>query len=497
MKKEDFMIMFVYVNDRMRTMIPLNIAYLSAALRQDGFSTTVFDTSFYQEHERLMEEKKKEDAGIFKPVDYSSIGVFIKKRSLIEDLLLHVAENKPRLISFSVFSQSKSLNHQLAQAIKREYPEIPIIFGGINVNIEPEETLATDEVDMICLGEGEQAIVELANKMFSGEPIFDIENLGMKVNGEVRINRLRKMQNLDELPFPDWDSFEEYHQFGPFRGKLLKMALIEATRTCPYSCTYCGNIVYKNHYKESGHQIKYRNKSPERLISELKYLKDKYGIEFINFVDGTFVAQSEKALKEISALYARDVGLPFFCDATVNCLTPVKAQYLKDMGCVCLNMGIETANEEYRKKYLNRTMTNDKIINAFTMAADKGLETRSYNIIGLPFQTREDIFDTIKLNRECGVGSVSLSIFMPYEGTVLRKVCIESGLLSENQFVIGDGTFPIIKNPYLSDEELMGIYNTFALYVTAPLPVHPVVRLAEGNSEFAVQLRKELLDLYN
>jgi radical SAM superfamily enzyme YgiQ (UPF0313 family) len=490
---KNFNIMFVFVNDRMRTFIPLSISYLSAALKAADFSTCVFDTSFYREHERLLEEKKKEDAGIFKPVDYSSIGVQLKDGSLIADLLSRVESEKPNLIAFSVFSQAKRLNFKLASAIKSKFPDIPIVFGGIHVNVEPRNVLELNFIDYICLGEGEEALVELMCKLARREGVEDVRNIGWKRNGKLIVNPVRPPQHLDDLPLPDWDSFAPCHQYGPYRGKLLRMALVEFSRTCPFRCAYCGNRVIGKHYKDSGIQMTYRHKSPERWIEELKHFKDNYNTEFLNIVDGTFVAQSEKVLEKVASLYTKKIKLPFFADATVHCLTAKKARLLKEMGCVCVNMGMECGNEEYRRKYLDKNITDDKIVKAFLTARESGLETRSYNIIGLPFETRENIKETVELNRKCKVGSVSISIFMPYEGTKLRELCIEKNLVAPDQDIVGDGTYPIIHNPYLSNEEVMGLYNTFTLYVFAPRKLYPVIKLAEPETEFARQLRKELL----
>ena len=493
---KNFKIMFVFVNDRMRTFIPLSISCLSAALKASGFSTCVFDTSFYREHELLLEEKKKEDAGIFKPVDYSSIGIQLKDGSLFADLLSSVEFEKPDLIAFSVFSQAKRLNFKLASTIKGKFPAIPIIFGGIHTNAEPYNVLGLDYIDYICLGEGEEALVEFAGKLAKGEKVDGVKNIGWKKDGRPVLNPLRPAQDLDKLPFPDWDSFVPYHRFGPYRGHLLRMALVECTRTCPYRCTHCGNDILRQNYRNSSIKLKYRHKSPQKLVAELKHMKEHYGTEFINIVDGTFVAQGEKVLEELAPLYAKEVGLPFFCDATVHCLTETKAELLKEMGCVCINMGLESGNEEYRRKYLDRFMTNEKIIKVFHMAKNANLGVRAYNIIGLPYETRDNILQTIELNRKCKVDSVSLSIFLPYEGTKLREVCIKEGLVDPDQDIVGDGTHPIISNPFLSNEELMGLYYTFPLYVLAPKDFLPLIKLAEADTPFTRQLRKELLALY-
>lgn len=497
MSNKDFKVMFVSLNDRMRTFIPTSISCLSAALKEAGFSTCLFDTSFYAEQERIQEEKKKEDAGIFEPVDYASIGVFLKEQSLLDDLLAAVEKEQPQLIAFSVFSQSKSQNYEMAEVIKKHFPEIPIIFGGIHINVYPREVLTMDFVDYICVGEGEEAIVELAACLAAGDRPKTVKNIGWKEEGVLHINKLRPPTELSKLSFPDWDLFEPYHLYGPFRGKLLKMALVEYSRTCPYNCAYCGNATFKQHYRDSGHGISYRHKTPRQWVNELSRMKNEYGIEFINIIDGTFVAQSEKNLEELAEYYTAEIGLPFFCDATVRCVTPKKARLLKKMGCICVNMGVEAGNEEYRKKYLNRTMTNEKIVEAFHIVKEHGMEARSYNIIGLPYQTRENIMETVELNRKAGSDSVSMSIFMPYDGTVLRQVCIDDGLVDPAVEITGDGTDPIIHNPNLTDEELMGLYNTFALYVTAPRELFPEIRKAEADTPEAMILRNKIRDKIN
>ena len=491
-----FKVMFVFVNDRMRTMIPLNISYLSAALKYAGFETCIFDTSFYKEHERIMDEKKKEYAGVFQPIDYESIGLRLNDGNLIEEFIDAIETEKPNLIGFSAYSLAKELNYNLANAVKEKFSHIPTIFGGIHTNIEPEDVLSRPYVDFICLGEGEKAIVELSEKLKQGKNIEHIENIGFKSNGKSHINLCRPPQDLDMSIQPDWDIFAPHHIYGPFRGKLLRMAIVEYSRTCPYNCSYCGNQIFKEVYKKSGHHIKYRHKSPKHWINELKYMKNRYDIEFVNIPDSTFVAQSENALAELAPMYAKEIGLPFFCDSTVFCLTPKKAKLLKEMGCICINMGIECASEEYRRRYLGRRMSNDRIVESFLMARDAGLETRAYNIIGLPYDTYENIMETIELNRKCKTGSVSLNIFVPYEGTKLRELCIHDGLFDPNIDIIGDGTYPIIKNPDLSDEELMELYNTFSLFVVAPRELFPVIKLSGPDTSFGRRLRNELLAMY-
>lgn len=490
---DSFKVMFVSVNERKRTVIPLNISYLSSALKRAGFPTCLFDTSFYKEQKRMEEESKKEEAGFFDEVDYGSIGVKLKDGDIKQDLLAAVEREKPRLVAFSIFSQSKNINFKLAREIKERFPDIQTIFGGVHVNIEPEAVLAEPCVDYICLGEGEEALVEFCQFMADGKNVADVKNIGIKCDHAIKINPVRPALNMDMVPFPDWDLFEPYHLYGPFRGKLWRMGLVEYSRTCPYDCSYCGNDIMRRVYRESGHPIRSRHKSPRHWVDELKRMKDQYGINFLFVVDGTFLAQDEKNLEELAALYQKEISLPFFCCATVLGFNEKKAKLLKKMGCVCVNIGIESGSDEYRRKYMNRVMSNEAIINAFRIGKESGMEMRAYNIIGMPFETRNDIFETIKLNRNAKVDSLSLAIFIPYQGTVLRDICIRHELLDPSEEISGDGTVPMIKNPYLSDDELLGLYNTFLLYVFAPEELYPEIQKAEKNTPEALIIRRELI----
>ena len=159
-------IMLVFLNDRKRTLIPINLSVLKAALEKGGFETRIFDTSFYAEHERFAEEDKKENAGIFKKINYEELGLAVKKTSLVDDFLKDLEAWRPDLVAFSVYSSTYDLGVRLATALKKKHRQVKTLFGGIHVSISPEEVIKDPSVDMICIGEGEEAFPDL----LGGEP---------------------------------------------------------------------------------------------------------------------------------------------------------------------------------------------------------------------------------------------------------------------------------------------------------------------------------------
>ena len=483
-------VLFVFLNDRKRTLIPTNLSLLKSIVQNRGFETRVFDTSFYQELERLIEENKKEEAGIFKRIDYATIGVKIKKTSLANDFLRDVANWQPDLVAFSVYSSTYNLGKKLASALKEHKKDVLTIFGGIHVSIEPENVISEPAIDFICLGEGEEALIELCENLSKKKSTENIRNIWSKRdNGDIIRNPLRLPINMDDLPVPNWDGFNLIHHYAPYRGKFLKTALVEFSRVCPFNCAYCGNGVLRNLYLESGIKTNTRHKSPEKFITDLKYLKQNYGIEFVFIADGTFLSFPTRILEDLAKLYVKEINLPFFITTTASSINKKRALLLKEMGCISVNMGIENGDEDYRREFLSRPGSDKTIIAAFKIVREAGIEARAFNIIGLPFETRNSIFKTIELNRKCKPHSTSLAIFIPYQGTKLRELSIEKGLIDEDHEVIGDGTVPNIRSDSISDSELMGLYNTFCLYIKVPKIMFPLIRFCEKDNWLSNKLR--------
>lgn len=489
-------VMMVLLNDRKRTLIPTSLAVLIAMLKRNNIQVKLFDTSFYTEHERLREEDKKESAGVFIEIDYSKVGVKYKT-GMEKDFINALKDIKPDLVGFSVMSQIYDLAVNLSRIIKKNFGDkIKTIFGGVHVTLDYNNVAKEESIDLFCVGEGELAFVELCKKMGKGEPITNIKNIWYKKDGKLVKTGLGIPIDMDLLPTPDWEEFPTYHQYGPWRGKLVKMALVEFSRVCPFSCAYCGNNIMIQTYAQNGVDLRPRHKSPRKFIDELKLLKDKYHLEMIAIMDATFLSFSDKCLRELADLYSKEIKLPFYITTTCSSITRERVNLLKKMGCICINMGVENGDFEYRKKYMNRPWSDNLIIQAFHTVKESGIEGRAYNIIGAPFETRETIMKTVELNRKIKADSSSLAIYIPFPGNKLRDLCLEKGLIKEGQVIKGDGTIPNIKSDTLTDDEIIGLFNTFVLYLKVPKELFPVVRLAEDNTPFAERLRTVLKDIY-
>jgi radical SAM superfamily enzyme YgiQ (UPF0313 family) len=492
----NFKVLFIYPNTEMATLVPLNISLLSANLKHKNIEVELFDSTYYKWEEISFEQKKVELLQL-KPFSYAGHGVQYIETDMYADLALKVRTFSPDLIAITLVEDTFDLGMSLLAAIS-DY-DAPVIAGGVFVTFSADEVISNPNVDMVCIGEGEEALLELCQKMSRKEDYSTIQNLWIKRNGHTIKNPMRKLTDINELPFIDYDVFDRKRLYRPMHGKIHTMIHVEIDRGCPYDCTYCEAPHLRRLFKEKGCGAYYRRKDIKRLIDEMKYLVNKYHPDYINFNSETFLAKPLSDLRKFAKDY-REIGLPFWCQTRPETVTSEKIKILKDMGCQNMQFGIEHGNEEFRKKILNRHYSNEQMLDAFRIVEENQLAYTVNNIIGFPDETRELVFDTINVNRQINPTTMNVYFFTPYRGTRLYEYCLEKGYLSKADKVhqLLDGA-PLRMNS-ITYEELKGLQRTFPLYARLPENLFPRIRIAEkfddaGNDMFAV-LKKLFLEEY-
>lgn len=299
------------------------------------------------------------------------------------------------------------------------------ILGGPHPTHFPD-VISKDAIDIICRGEGEYPMLDLANALDNKNDITNIPNLWVNQNGTVYKNDLRPLiENLDELPFPDRDLYSHY---SIFRSETTKMFL--TTRGCPFSCAYCYNRKLKEIYMGKGKYL--RRRSIANVIEEIKQVRSTHRLKNVYFIDDTFAFDKEWC-KDFLKVYRNEIDLSFFCLGTADGLNDESlVREFKESKCFGVYFGIESGNEELRTRLLNKKITNEQIIRAAQLLKKYGLKFRTYNMVGLPGETLENVYETIELNIKIKTNFPFCSIFMPYWGTELFDYAIEKGLLSKD-----------------------------------------------------------------
>lgn len=332
-----------------------------------------------------------------------------------------IVKKSPDLVAFSTTTNMFEVTLKYVRLIKKHF-SMPVICGGIHPTILPDEVINCDEIDMICIGEGEFALLELCDKIDKKEDIRNILNIWVKQDGRIYKNTLRPLiQDLDRLPFPDRDIYNQES----LEDARLKRAVFMVSRGCPYACSYCCNHKIANIYGDK--YVRFR--SVNNVLDEIELVIKKHSVKYITFHDDIFT-QDKKWLKEFGLKYNKKINLPFICNSRVNLLDKEVISILKNANCQGINMGIESGNDYIRQQILNRNITREQIIKAFRLCKEFGIKATSYNMVGLPFEDMEKIWDTINLNAEIMPQYIQTSIFYPYPGTDLYNLCVQNRFLS-------------------------------------------------------------------
>ena len=169
-------------------------------------------------------------------------------------------------------------------------------------------------------------------------------------------------------------------------------------RGCPYNCSFCFNKAYSELYAGG---VRTRQRSVSRVIEEIKSLRDAHGLKFVLFMDDTFIVNA-KWLREFSAQYRAEVGIPWWCQVRADLVNEEKMGLLKDAGCVSVSFGIEAGDEYLRNVILNRKMSDEQILGAAQLIREHGIAFSTNNMLGLPKGGLETDFETLELNIAAG-----------------------------------------------------------------------------------------------
>ncbi len=430
----------IYSNQYATGNKPIGIASLSAILKREGHSFKLFDCTAYkvkrdgeftdwnktgEKVSQFMAAKNAERLPKREEVTYTQL---IEK--VIEDINLF----KPDMIGLSALSDDYPLGLRIMEKVKLSFNNIPTIIGGVHATIDPAGVITEKCFDMVCVGEGEYVMLDIAKRIDEKKDFLNIKNLWVKNHdGTIHKNIVRPYeQNLDNFPMPDWSIYPDTAFYKPFKGKVYKYGDFEMSRGCPYKCSYCINVQMQAIYKSTGENY-HREKSIKRVIEEIKYAKEKYEIEFIKFWDETFLLMSKERLEEFAELYSKEIGLPYVIETTAKSITPHSASLLKKSNCKSASLGLETGSPDLRNGILHKPTENETYLNAFKLLEINGIQKVSYNMLGLPMEKQSDIFKTIAMNKLCKTDTQTNGKFYPYKGTPVRRMLIEKGWLNEER----------------------------------------------------------------
>ncbi|MBF0331209.1 MAG: B12-binding domain-containing radical SAM protein [Candidatus Omnitrophica bacterium] len=299
-------------------------------------------------------------------------------------ILQQVKQLKPDLICFSVMTDTYQWGLDLAVCIKREM-NVAIVFGGIHPTAVPEVVIQEGAIDYVCVGEGEGAILDLANRCLRPDDCRDIANIWAKSGAQIIRNGPRAVHpDLEALPFPDKELY--YAQSGIYSKEYFIMT----SRGCRYACAFCCNQIYLKMYGPGF----LRRRSVSHVIRELSESRKKHGYKFVWFMDDNF-AQDIHWLREFSSEYGRRIGLPFFCYVNPRDMTDEVARLLKAANCHEVAMGVQTLNDS-TCRLVTRDTDRISVKAGLEVLRANNIVSATENILGFPGENEQDIVQLIE-----------------------------------------------------------------------------------------------------
>jgi len=399
---------------------------LCAAIKNAGHEVRIFDTTFigskfqtdihYSEKKGTVKKSKIDD--YIGNLDNRPIDTIIS--SVINDY-------SPDLIAVSLLERNYSQAMTVIKEIKK-ISNAPVLIGGILPTISPEFVININEVDMICIGEGEGPLVDVCNAIAENKKFDDISNIWLKKDGKIYQNSLRPLIDMNQVPEQDWSPFDSRHLYRAYKGNVYKNGTFEFARGCLKVCSFCVAPQLRKVQSNIGHYHRFKN--PENVVSEIVNKVKPYDLNLIHFGDTDFLfGMKEQTLETFSNLYKKHIDLPFLIQTSAEAINEQKMKLLKMAGCDNISVGVESGSERIRKQIIHKYVSKQKIIDAFQLGRKYKIRMTANYMLGLPDETEEDIMESISLNKEINPPAISVFYFTPFLGTELYDLSLKKGYI--------------------------------------------------------------------
>jgi len=362
------------------------------------------------------------------PIGLASIAAVLEKEGYLVNILdANALKLQPKdivpLVSADVIgltAVTPTINMTIATAhhLKRAYPDLPIILGGVHATLLPKETLVTaPEIDILIRGEGEETIIELLRALEYKLPLSEIQGISYRKDGEV-VNNTARIKNidLDSLPFLAYHLLPWFkYRPHPPHGRVLPFGAIITSRGCPYRCTYCSKPIFGN---------KFRGQSPERVVEEIAYFVKRFDIAEFAFYDDVFTINRRRAYAIADEIIKKGLNIQWTCESRVNLVDKQLLQLIKQAGCYSIAYGIESGSQEILDT-LNKDITLGQIEETVRLSRDVGLQTVGYFMIGSPGESPETIRQTIQFAKKLKLDFAQFAVTTPFPGTKLYDLYLD------------------------------------------------------------------------
>ncbi|MBU1087011.1 MAG: B12-binding domain-containing radical SAM protein [Candidatus Omnitrophica bacterium] len=391
---------------------PLGMAYIAAML-EDKFEVRILDAAVEGWHDEIVVSKQEIRYGLS-----------------FEQIAQRIKDFNPDLVGIScLFSMQADNAHKVGQIAKKVNPEIITVMGGAHPTVLAKKVLEDPAIDYVVIGEGEQTITKLIDCINQKQPVADIDGLAYKLNNKIMLNpKISFIQDLDALPFPARHllPMDKYFKINMPHGVTTRRSpntSLITSRGCPAQCIFCAI-----------HPIwgkKFRARSADNVVKEIKQLISTYGIQELQFEDDNLTFDKKRAMSIFEQMITEKLDMLWTTPNGVALWAMDEAMLLKmkQSGCYRLCLAIESGDQEVLHKIINKPLDLNKAKRLISFAYKNGFETDAFFVIGFPGETKQQIKTTFSFGRSLQVSNVNYYIATPYPGTKLYDQCVKGNYL--------------------------------------------------------------------
>ncbi len=363
---------------------PLGLAYLAAVLRQAGHDVAIIDGFAMQmtwdEYER------------------------------------HLADLRPELVGVTAMTPVCDTSYR---AIKLARPHCKtLVIGGAHVAAVKQQVFDdAPEIDYAMYGECERSFVDVVAALAEGRDVGDMPGVitREKINPPAEL-----IADLDSLPFPARDLLPAA-RYRYLLSKGRGVTSMFTSRGCPYQCVFCDKSTFAS---------KWRARSADNILAEMREIVQKHGIRSIIVYDDLFTVDVKRVKAVCKGILRERLKIDWKCEGRVNIVDPEMLALMKRAGCSMIAYGVESASQK-ALDWLRKGTTPDMVRRAFAATRAAGIRTMAYFILGIPVETWEDSLRTIEFAREIGADYAQFSVLSPFPGTRMYEDAIANGWYAE------------------------------------------------------------------
>ncbi|MBN2288667.1 MAG: cobalamin-dependent protein [Candidatus Glassbacteria bacterium] len=329
----------------------------------------------------------------------------------------------------------------VAGEVKRLWPETRVVMGGIHPTMRPGEVLQTPEVDFVVRGEGERSLAWLVG----GADYDQVPGLAYLQDGSYREHpELDLIEDLDAMPMASYHLLPMHLYNPPLSGALRTPSIsIYSSRGCPGKCTYCAGSMVK----------KLRFFSAAKLIREIEYLVEHYGIREMAFYDDTFCANRKRVRDFCSLLIERKIDLTWSCFSRIDYADRQTLELMRKSGCHVICYGVESSDKAILEN-IKKRLDLEKVVPATRMTQETGIRVRLSFMLGNPGETRQTMENSVRFAIAADPDYAQFLITTPFPGTEMYEWAERHGYLATRDWSKYDFWNVIMKLPTVSEEDI-------------------------------------------